>query len=102
MKSIYLRGCENAWHTFWVRPDRTQARPIAVGPLSILIWGRSCPKIAKPLNQKFDADEESCQEHALKMYNPQVMIQKPSPDLVAGAKYDYFIFFKNMGKLRLF
>ena len=33
------------------------------------------------------------------MNNPQVMIQKPFPGLVTGAKYDYFIFFKNMGKL---
>ena len=30
------------------------------------------------------------------------MIQKPFLDLVGGAKYDYFMFFKNMGKLGLF
>ena len=36
------------------------------------------------------------------MNNPQVMIQKPFPGLEAGAKYDYFIFYKNMGKLGIF
>ena len=35
------------------------------------------------------------------MNNPQVMIQKLFSDLVAGAKYDYFMFFKNIGKLGL-
>ena len=36
------------------------------------------------------------------MNNPQVMIQKPFPGLMEGATYDYFMFFKNMGKLGLF
>ena len=44
----------------------------------------------------------TCQEHALKINNPQVMIQKLFLDLVAGAKYDYFIFFKNVGNFGLF
>ena len=103
MKSINLRECENAWYTFWVRPDRTQATPIVWDPLSILIWSKNCPKVAElSLDQIFDADEESCQKHTLKMNNPQVMIQKPFAGLVTGPKYDYSIFFKNMGKFGLF
>ena len=47
-------------------------------------------------NHKFDADEESFQEHALKMNNPQVL------GIGASAKYDYFIFLKSMSKLGLF
>ena len=99
MKSICLRECENAWYKFWVQPDWTQATLIASGPLSTLIWSRNCPKVA---DQKSDADEESCQEHALKINNSQFMIQKPFPGFVAGDNYDYFIFLKNMGKLALF
>ena len=53
-------------------------------------------------DQKFNSDEELRQEHALKINNPQVNIQKPFPDLEAGAKYGYFIFFKHMGKSGLF
>ena len=37
-----------------------------------------------------------------KMNNSQVMIQKPFLGPVAGAKYDYFMFFKSIGKLGLF
>lgn len=77
MKSIYLRKSENAWYAFWVQPAWTQATFIALDPFSILIWSRNCPKVANywvSFDQKLDADEESRQEHALKMNNLQVMI----------------------------
>ena len=78
--------------------QQTQATTIGPSTVSILIWSRNCQKF----DHNFDADEESYQEHALKLNNSQVMIQKPFPGLVAGTKYDHFIFFKNMGKLGLF
>ena len=98
MNSIYLRECEYAWYNFGSglmgpRP-RSLLRVLSPYLLGVGIVQKQWSWVS--FNHKFVADEESFQEHALKMNNPQV------PRLMARAKFDYFIFLKSMSKLGLF
>ena len=52
--------------------------------------------------QDLSKNKESCEEHALKMNIPKVIIHKPFLGDVTGAKYNYFLSLKIIGKLDLF
>lgn len=87
MKSIYLRECENAWYNFWVWLDWTQATPIVLDPLSILIWSRNYPKVA-----------ELCLRSEIwsEIWYWWRIISRTCSKNEQSWSYDYFIFFKNM------